>query len=161
MLIKSFLGSRSVPSVEQVNRSERVVNRPWLDSLHAPNIDLGARLQDCAPDAECLSYLLGLYRREKYILTYEGTRLKIVLRSDAESHDCLKAFLQADEFWERYKKSGVRESRNRELLEDSYQTANAMFPKFVREASERGWGTDSVLLRPMPRRVAWGPALAK
>jgi len=161
MLIKDFLSTGQVPSVDVVNRNERIVNRPWLDSLHAPNIDLGARLQDCAPDSECLSYLLNLYRREKYILTYENTRLKIVLRSDADSHDCLKAFLQADDFWEKYKRYGVRESRNRKLLEESYQNVNVLFPRFVRLASDSGWGTDSVLLRPIGRRVAWGSALSR
>lgn len=159
MLIKSYLSEGQVPDLARGNRNERILNRPWLDSLHAPNIDLGARLVHCAPDAEALQYLLRMYRKEKYIFTYEDTRLKIVLRNDAKSHDCLKAFLQADYFWNQYKKVGVREDRNRALVEESYKFANKNFESFVREADRKGWKTESVLLRPIGRRAAWGPAL--
>jgi hypothetical protein len=159
MLIKTYLADGRVPDLANGNRNERIANRPWLDSLHAPNIDLGARLHECAPDAEALAYLLRMYKNERYLFTYEGTRLKIVLRNDATSHDALKAFLQADYFWEEYKKVGVREDRNRALLEDSYRFANRKFDSFVRDANSKGWRTTSVLLRPIGRRAAWGSAL--
>lgn len=159
MLIKTYLADGAVPNLADGNRNERILNRPWLDSLHAPNIDLGARLQDCAPDAEALAYLLKMYKNERYLFTYEGTRLKIVLRNDATSHDALKAFLQADYFWSVYKKNGSREERNRGLVEDSYRFANRKFDSFVREANAKGWRTTSVLLRPIGRRAAWGAAL--
>eukprot|EP00188_Purpureofilum_apyrenoidigerum_P004976 Plantae.Rhodophyta-Purpureofilum_apyrenoidigerum.ctg6058.p1 GENE.Plantae.Rhodophyta-Purpureofilum_apyrenoidigerum.ctg6058~~Plantae.Rhodophyta-Purpureofilum_apyrenoidigerum.ctg6058.p1 ORF type:complete len:478 (+),score=56.99 Plantae.Rhodophyta-Purpureofilum_apyrenoidigerum.ctg6058:92-1525(+) len=159
MLIKEYLLSNEAPSVYQVNRKERVLFKPWLDSLHAPNIDLAARLRDCAPDAEALTYLLNLYRREKYILTYENERVRIVLRKDAKGQDCLKAFLQAGEFWMVYKERGERGGRNREFLEESYMLANSKFKAFVADATTKGWNTDSVLLRPVGRRVIWGDAL--
>lgn len=155
MLIKYYLEEGKVPNLSAGNRNERILNRPWLDSLHAPNIDLGARLTECAPDAEALQYLLKIYKNERYLFTYEATRLKIVLRNDAQSHDCLKAFLQADYFWNRYKEEGVRESRNRQLLEESYKFANSHFDDFVREADQNGWVTDAVLLRPIGRRASW------
>jgi Vitamin B6 photo-protection and homoeostasis len=159
MLIKKYLADGRVPDLADGNRNERILNRPWLDSLHAPNIDLGARLHDCAPDAEALSYLLKLYKHERYLFTYEDTRLKIVLRNDATSHDALKAFLQADYFWNCYMKVGSREDRNRRLLEDSYRFANTKFDSFLREATQKGWRTTAVLLRPIGRRAAWGAAL--
>lgn len=159
MLIKTYLSNGKVPDLCEGNRNERILNSPWLDSLHAPNIDLGARLQDCAPDAEALQYLLKMYKHEKYLFVYENTRLRISLRNDANSHDCLKAFLQADYFWNRYKEEGVRESRNRALLEESYRFANSRFDAFSREAEQQGWRTTSVLLRPIGRRAAWGSAL--
>lgn len=160
MLIKKYLNNGRVPDLAAVNRSERILNRPWLDSLHAPNINLGARLHECAPDAEALSYLLNMYKNERYLFTYENTRLKIVLRSDAKSHDALKAFLQADYFWKIYKQSGVREDRNRALLQESYRFVNKNFDSFVREANQGGWRTDCVLLRPIGRRAAWGSPLS-
>lgn len=159
MLIKFYLEEGKVPNLSEGNRHERILNRPWLDSLHAPNIDLGARLQECAPDAEALQYLLKMYRNERYLFTYEGTRMKIVLRNDAKSHDCLKAFLQADYFWNRYKEVGQRESRNRDLVEESYKFANSKFDGFAREADLKGWLTNSVLLRPIGRRAAWNTSL--
>lgn len=159
MMIQMYLRNGRVPTLSEGNRHERILNRPWLDSLHAPNIDLGARLHECAPDAEALQYLLRLYRNEKYLFVYENTRLKVVLRQDATSHDCLKAFLQADYFWKRYKESGVRETRNRDLLEESYRFVGDKFDVFAREAEHQGWRTTSVLLRPIGRRAAWGPAL--
>lgn len=155
MLIKYYLEEGKVPNLQQGNSNERILNRPWLDSLHAPNIDLGVRLQECAPDAEALQYLLKMYNNERYLFTYENTRLKIVLRNDANSHDCLKAFLQADYFWNRYKHDGVRENRNRELVEESYRFANSRFDAFAREAQLNGWLTNSVLLRPIGRRASW------
>ncbi|KAI0563413.1 Root UVB sensitive protein [Gracilaria domingensis] len=155
MLIKYYLEEGRVPNLRLGNRNERILNRPWLDSLHAPNIDLGARLQECAPDAEALQYLLRLYKNERYLFTYENARMKIVLRNDAKSRDCLKAFLQADYFWNRYKQEGVRESRNRELVEEAYRFANSKFDSFAREAGLNGWLTDSVLLRPIGRRASW------
>ncbi|CDF37185.1 hypothetical protein, conserved [Chondrus crispus] len=160
MLIKYYLEEGKVPDLAEGNRNERILNRPWLDSLHAPNIDLGARLQDCAPDAEAVQYLLKMYKNERYLFTYEDTRLKIVLRQDAASHDCLKAFLQADYFWNRYKDEGVRESRNRALLEESYKFANSRFDAFARDAENKGWLTNSVLLRPIGRRASWSSSLA-
>ncbi|CAN8069144.1 unnamed protein product [Agarophyton chilense] len=159
MLIKYYLEEGRVPNLRLGNRNERIVNRPWLDSLHAPNIDLGARLQESAPDAEAFQYLLKLYKNERYLFTYENARMKIVLRNDAKSCDCLKAFLQADYFWNRYKKEGVRESRNRELVEEAYKFANSKFDSFVREARLNGWLTDSVLLRPIGRRASWNNSL--
>lgn len=159
MLIKTYLADGRVPDLADGNREERIANRPWLDSLHAPNIDLGARLHECAPDAEALDYLLRMYKHERYLFTYEDTRMKIVLRNDATSHDALKAFLQADYFWEEYKKVGVREDRNRALLEGSYRFANRKFDSFARDANSKGWRTTSVLLRPIGRRAAWGSAL--
>jgi Vitamin B6 photo-protection and homoeostasis len=159
LLIKAFLADGRVPNLADGNRNERIANRPWLDSLHAPNIDLGARLHECAPDAEALAYLLRMYKNERYLFTYEGTRMKIVLRNDATSHDALKAFLQADYFWECYRRAGVREDRNRALLEDSHRFANKNFDSFVRDATSKGWRTTSVLLRPIGRRAAWGTAL--
>lgn len=155
MLIKYYLEEGKVPNLRAGNRNERILNRPWLDSLHAPNIDLGARLHECAPDAEALQYLLKLYKNERYLFTYEGTRLKIVLRNDAGSHDCLKGFLQADYFWRRYLEVGERESRNRDLVEESYRFANRRFEGFVKEADQNGWVTKSVLLRPIGRRASW------
>lgn len=160
-MIQGYLDNHRVPSLAEGNRGERILNRPWLDSLHAPNIDLGARLGDCAPDAEALHYLMKMYRNDRYLFVYEDTRMKIALRSDASSHDCLKAFLQADYFWRRYKVDGVREDRNRELLQESYNFANSNFDKFAKEAAAEGWRTNSVLLRPIGRHVAWGPALNK
>jgi len=80
MLIKEYLLTNEAPSVHVVNRRERVLYKPWLDSLHAPNIDLAARLRECAPDAEALTYLVNLYRKERYILTYENERVRVVLR---------------------------------------------------------------------------------
>jgi hypothetical protein len=159
MLIKKYLADGRVPNLADGNRNERILNRPWLDSLHAPNIDLGARLHECAPDAEALSYLLKLYKHERYLFTYEDTRLKIVLRNDATSHDALKSFLQADYFWNCYKKVGLREDRNRSLIEESYRFANSKFDSFLHEATQKGWRTTSVLLRPIGRRAAWGSAL--
>lgn len=161
MLIKYYLEEGKVPNLREGNRNERILNRPWLDSLHAPNIDLGARLHECAPDAEALQYLLNMYKNERYLFTYEDTRMKIVLRNDAQSHDCLKAFLQADYFWKCYKKEGVRESRNRPLVEESYKFSNAHFDDFVREAAQNGWVTDAVLLRPIGRRASWNNSIAK
>lgn len=161
MLIKYYLDQGKVPNLRDGNRNERIVNRPWLDSLHAPNIDLGARLHDCAPDAEALQYLLRLYRNERYLFTYEDTRMKIVLRNDAKSHDCLKAFLQADYFWNRYLQGGERTSRNRLLVEESYRFANKNFEAFVRDANQNGWVTDSVLLRPIGRRVSWNNSMPR
>lgn len=161
MLIKYYLETGKVPTLKDGNRNERILNRPWLDSLHAPNIDLGARLQECAPDAEALKYLLKMYNNERYLFTYEDTRLKIVLRNDAGSHDCLKAFMQADYFWNRYKEQGIREDRNRKLLEESHRFANAHFDSFAKEAEQQGWLTNSVLLRPIGRRAAWGASLAQ
>ncbi|GAB0494769.1 hypothetical protein MMPV_006065 [Pyropia vietnamensis] len=164
-LIKAYLRSGTVPTVEAVNRAERVLNRPWLDSLHAPNIELGARLGEAAPDAEALSYLLRLYASDRYLFVYEGTRMKIVLRNDASSHDALKAFLHADVFWRQYKRSGAARDgrrsagRHRQLLEESHAFARAHFDSFVREADAAGFRTDSVLLRPIGRRAAWGDAL--
>lgn len=161
MLIKYYLDQGKVPNLRDGNRNERIVNRPWLDSLHAPNIDLGARLHDCAPDAEALQYLLRLYRNERYLFTYEDTRMKIVLRNDAKSHDCLKAFLQADYFWNRYLQGGERTSRNRLLVEESYRFANKNFEAFVRDANQNGWVTDAVLLRPIGRRVSWNNSMPR
>lgn len=161
MLIKYYLEEGKVPNLADGNRNERILNRPWLDSLHAPNIDLGARLQECAPDAEALQYLLRMYKNERYLFTYEGTRMKIVLRKDAKSHDCLKAFLQADHFWNRYKEEGVRESRNRALVEESYRFANSRFDAFAHDAEMKGWLTNSVLLRPIGRRASWGSSLSQ
>lgn len=161
MLIKYYLEEGKVPILAEGNRNERILNRPWLDSLHAPNIDLGARLQECAPDAEALQYLLKMYKNERYLFTYEDTRLKIVLRKDAKSHDCLKAFLQADYFWNRYKEEGVRESRNRALVEESYRFANSRFDAFARDAENKGWLTNSVLLRPIGRRASWSSSLSQ
>lgn len=161
MLIKYYLDQGKVPNLRDGNRNERIVNRPWLDSLHAPNIDLGARLHDCAPDAEALQYLLKLYRNERYLFTYENTRMKIVLRNDAKSHDCLKAFLQADYFWNRYLQNGERTSRNRFLVEESYRFANKNFEAFVRDANQNGWVTDAVLLRPIGRRVSWNNSISR
>lgn len=161
MLIKYYLEEGNVPNLAAGNRNERILNRPWLDSLHAPNIDLGARLQECAPDAEALQYLLKMYKNERYLFTYEDTRLKIVLRKDAKSHDCLKAFLQADYFWNRYKEEGVRESRNRGLVEESYRFANSRFDAFARDAENKGWLTNSVLLRPIGRRASWSSSLTQ
>lgn len=164
-LIKAYLRSGAVPTVETVNRAERVLNRPWLDSLHAPNIELGARLGEAAPDAEALSYLLRLYAADRYLFVYEGTRMKIVLRNDASSHDALKAFLHADVFWRQYKRSGAARDgrrsagRHRQLLEESHAFARAHFDSFVSEADAAGFRTDSVLLRPIGRRAAWGDAL--
>lgn len=164
-LIKAYLRSGTVPTVETVNRAERVLNRPWLDSLHAPNIELGARLGEAAPDAEALSYLLRLYASDRYLFVYEGTRMKIVLRNDASSHDALKAFLHADVFWRQYKRSGAARDgrrsagRHRQLLEESHAFVRAHFDSFVREADAAGFRTDSVLLRPIGRRAAWGDAL--
>lgn len=160
MLIKAYLSDGRVPNLADGNSKERIINRPWLDSLHAPNINLGARLRDCAPDAEALAYLLKMYKHERYLFTYEGTRMKIVLRNDATSHDALKAFLQADFFWERYMETGTREARNRNLLEDSYKFANKNFESFVRDAEEKGWLTTNVLLRPIGRRAAWSSSLS-
>jgi hypothetical protein len=100
-----------------------------------------------------------MYKNERYLFTYEDTRLKIVLRNDATSHDALKAFLQADYFWNTYLKVGIREDRNRGLIEESYRFANSKFDSFVREAGQKGWRTNSVLLRPIGRRAAWGAAL--
>lgn len=159
MLIKYYLEEGKVPNLEDGNRNERILNSPWLDSLHAPNIDLGARLQECAPDAESLQYLLSMYKNERYLFTYEGTRMKIALRNDAKSHDCLKAFLQADYFWNRYKDDGIREDRNRELVEESYRFANKKFDAFAREADHNGWLTNSVLLRPIGRRASWNNSM--
>lgn len=161
MLIKYYLEEGKVPILKRGNRNERILNRPWLDSLHAPNIDLGARLQECAPDAEALQYLLRMYRNDRYLFTYEETRLKIVLRKDAKSHDCLKAFLQADYFWKRYKQEGIREDRNRALLEESHKFANSYFDSFAKEADQKGWLTNSVLLRPIGRRASWGSSLSQ
>lgn len=161
MLIKYYLEEGKVPSLKEGNRNERILNRPWLDSLHAPNIDLGARLQECAPDAEALQYLLRMYKSDRYLFTYEDTRLKIVLRKDAKSHDCLKAFLQADYFWKRYKEEGIREDRNRALLEESHRFANSYFDSFAKEADQKGWLTNSVLLRPIGRRASWGNSLSQ
>lgn len=161
MLIKYYLEEGKVPDLRQGNRNERIVNRPWLDSLHAPNIDLGARLQECAPDAEALQYLLKMYKNERYLFTYEDTRMKIVLRNDAMSHDCLKAFLQADYFWSRYKQDGVREDRNRQLVEESYRFANSRFDAFVKDADHNGWVTNSVLLRPIGRRASWSNSMPR
>lgn len=163
LMIQGYLDtdSTSVPSLVDGNLGERILNRPWLDSLHAPNIDLGARLVDCAPDAEALEYLLKLYRKEKYLFVYEGTRMKVVLRIDATSHDCLKAFLQADYFWRRYKEVGEREDRNRPLLEESYAFTKQKFERLARQAASEGWRTTSELLRPIGRRVAWGSALVR
>jgi len=164
-LIKAYLRSGAVPTVEAVNRSERVLNRPWLDSLHAPNIELGARLGEAAPDAEALAYLLRLYADDRYLFVYEGTRMKIVLRNDASSHDALKAFLHADVFWRQYKRSGAArdgrrsEGRHRPLLEESHAFARTHFDSFVQQADAAGFRTDSVLLRPIGRRAAWGDAL--
>ena len=146
---------RRVPSVPEVNRSERVILRPWLDWLHAPNMQLGARLADAAPDAEALQYVLQLYKNERYLLTYEGGRVRVVLRHDATSHDQLKAFFQSREFWRRYTAGGERHARNRELLEQSYRTTQNEFANFMRECRALGWNTDTVLLRPAPRRVTW------
>lgn len=160
MLIKKYLHDGKVPNLADGNRDERILNQPWLDSLHAPNIDLGARLHDCAPDAEALTYLLKMYRNERYLFTYEDTRMKIVLRKDATSRDALKAFLQADYFWNCYAKDGVRNDRNRTILEDSYKFVSKNFDSFAREATQMGWRTDSVLLRPIGRRAAWGTAMA-
>lgn len=143
-LIKAYLRSGTVPTVETVNRAERVLNRPWLDSLHAPNIELGARLGEAAPDAEALSYLLRLYASDRYLFVYEGTRMKIVLRNDASSHDALKAFLHADVFWRQYKRSGAARDgrrsagRHRQLLEESHAFVRAHFDSFVREAESAG-----------------------
>lgn len=162
LMIQMYLDNNGkVPSLSEGNRHERILNRPWLDSLHAPNIDLGARLHECAPDAEALKYLLKMYKNEKYLFVYEQTRLKVVLRSDATSHDCLKAFLQADYFWKRYKESGERETRNRALLEESYRFTRDRFDSFAKDAASRGWRTTSVLLRPVGRRAAWGSALQR
>mmetsp|Transcript_14178 Transcript_14178/g.57097 ORF Transcript_14178/g.57097 Transcript_14178/m.57097 type:complete len:393 (-) Transcript_14178:3218-4396(-) len=80
MLINAYINSTEVPTVLDINRKERVLFKPWLDSLHRPNIDLAARLHDCAPDAEALVYLIRLYKEEKYILTYERERIRVVLR---------------------------------------------------------------------------------
>jgi Vitamin B6 photo-protection and homoeostasis len=55
MLIKTYLTDGRVPDLANGNCGERILNRPWLDSLHAPNIDLGSRLHECAPDAEALA----------------------------------------------------------------------------------------------------------
>lgn len=161
MLIKHYLEEGKVPSLKEGNWNERILNRPWLDSLHAPNIDLGARLQECAPDAEALQYLLRMYRRERYMFTYEDTRLKIVLHTDADSHDCVKAFLQADYFWNRYKEEGIREDRNRGLLEESYRFANSRFDAFAKEAEQMGWLINSDFLRAIGRRAVWGTALTQ
>lgn len=161
MLIKYYLEEGKVPNLREGNRNERIVNRPWLDSLHAPNIDLGARLQECAPDAEALQYLLKMYKNERYLFTYEDTRLKIVLRNDAKSHDCLKAFLQADYFWTIYKEHGIREGRNRQLVEESYRFANSRFDAFVKDADHNGWVTNSVLLRPIGRRASWNGSMPR
>lgn len=161
MLIKHYLEEGKVPDLAEGNRNERILNRPWLDSLHAPNIDLGARLQECAPDAEAFQYLLRMYKNERYLFTYEDTRMKIVLRKDAKSHDCLKAFLQADYFWNRYKEEGIRESRNRSLVEESYRFANTRFDAFARDAEMKGWLTNSVLLRPIGRRASWSSSLSQ
>lgn len=162
MLIKHYLESGKVPNLREGNQYERILNRPWLDSLHAPNIDLGARLHECAPDAEALQYLLRMYKNERYLFTYEDTRLKIVLRNDAKSLDCLKAFMQADYFWRRYKDQGVRENRNRDLVEEAYRFTNSHFDRFARESEQKGWLINSVLLRPIGRRASWnnsGPQL--
>lgn len=155
MLIKHYLDVGEVADLRLGNRDERILNRPWLDSLHAPNIDLGARLQESAPDAEALHYLLKMYRKERYMFTYENCRMKIVLRNDAKSHDCLKAFLQADYFWRLYAERGDREGRNRELVEEAYRFANSRFDRFAKEAELKGWLTNSVFLRPIGRRAAW------
>lgn len=159
LMIQKYLDKRRVPSLSEGNQDERILNRPWLDSLHAPNIDLGARLHECAPDAEALKYLLKMYRNDKYLFVYEQTRMKVVVRKDATSHDCLKAFLHADYFWTLYKERGQRESRNRDLLEESYKFTKERFDSFAKEAAQQGWRTTSVLLRPIGRRVAWGSAL--
>ena len=50
-LIKRYLEQGTVPDMEGGNLDERILSRPWVDSLHAPNIDLRARLHECAHDA--------------------------------------------------------------------------------------------------------------
>ncbi|KAK4532276.1 hypothetical protein CCYA_CCYA11G3133 [Cyanidiococcus yangmingshanensis] len=156
MLIWSYLEENgTVLPIKTVNRRERLIYRPWLDSLHAPNVELGARLSDAASNAESLRYLLRLYHDEKYMLTYAGGRVRIVLRQDATHQDQLKAYFQSRAFWRLYKSSGDRFSPNRTLIEESYRVTNRLFPTFIHDCRTAGWNVDCVLLRPIARRVQW------
>jgi len=156
MLIWNYLEDQDrVLPIRDVNRRERLVYRPWLDSLHAPNVEIGARLSDAAPDADALKFLLRLYRDEKYMMNYAGGRVRIVLRNDATHQDQLKAYFQSRAFWRLYMTSGERFSPNRALIEDSYRATNQLFPSFVRDCRAEGWNVDCVLLRPLARRVQW------
>lgn len=170
VLVTCYLESGGVvPSVRAVNLRERIVDRPWRDALHAPNMELGARLAEAAPDAAALQYLLRVYRHERYMLAYERGRVRVVLRHDASSRDMIKAFLQSRDFWRRYQQAGGARGGNgedadddtaaahrRALLEASYRAVHAQFDVFMRRCRDAGWKADHfVLLRPVPRRVNW------
>ena len=81
--------------------------------------------------------------------------MKVVLRNDAKSLGWLKAFMQSDYFWRRYKEKGLRHDRNRDLVEEAHRFANRHFAGFARECQRNGWLVDSVQLRPIGRRAWW------
>ncbi|KAF6002175.1 hypothetical protein F1559_001869 [Cyanidiococcus yangmingshanensis] len=156
MLIWSYLEENgTVLPIKTVNRRERLIYRPWLDSLHAPNVELGARLSDAASDAESLRYLLRLYHDEKYMLI-----LCWRSRTDRAPPGChpsgpAQGIFQSRAFWRLYKSSGDRFSPNRTLIEESYRVTNRLFPTFIHDCRTAGWNVDCVLLRPIARRVQW------
>lgn len=115
-----------------------------------------------AKDPSELSMLLGVFRRERFMVSTprtSGGPCRLVLRRDAKNEDVLRAMLLVGIV---QKELGNNDNRvisleeSQELLNNARTVTKSSFSWLMEGLQEKGWNTDNLLFSTMKRRGYWG-----
>eukprot|EP00898_Chlorokybus_atmophyticus_P000753 jgi/Chlat1/1679/Chrsp127S01915 len=172
-----WLDRGEVPSALEVSRAERLFLPAHIEVTTKLPVRV-APLQASARSPQELLDLLGKYRNNRHILSYQiapagphlaplrigggwpgrprhHTRLTLSFREDSKSGDALLGILQASCLRRMLAASAtsgvVSEDRKSELLSLSLEQAEKLLPEFVASLKHTGWKTGQVVIAPRER----------
>ncbi|XP_051145703.1 protein root UVB sensitive 6-like isoform X2 [Andrographis paniculata] len=167
--VESFLKTGRVPTLQEGNFMENIVNLPWIKPRP---IVLGPRFKEAFQNPNSYLYAESIFEKEKYIVTYNPAKGNIyaLFKDQAKSDDILKAAFHAHVLLHIIQPLNQNTSSFRRLdhnipasqptssdieshITESYKLVSALYEPFKSKAKEQGWAMSDALLNPGRARL--------
>lgn len=143
-ILDHFFADGRVPTVAEVNRSERFV-RDWDASKAGRLIKVGGSLGQFRQAGVAIQR--GKRRGDRFAVLYEDGTVGVLIQEEATVQDVLTGTLQARKLVEYvgFDEDRVQHESVEKVMDNSYTWAMANVSRFVQALNESGWSTNRLL----------------
>jgi hypothetical protein len=153
VVVKSFLETGQIPSVEDANRREGVLTFPWQEQP----LELGSRVAQAFSNPKEFLNTQEQFQKENYLVTYRPNRRRayVVIKETATSDDVVRATFQAHVMLHMLRESEgtLTGSSVEAAVAESSKRSHALYDDFKQQAHSKGWMMGEALLNPGDSRL--------
>jgi hypothetical protein len=167
-VISEWLDRGSFPSPSPPSLGQRLRGDWRLLTGAGDHLELGSSLGPFIRDAARFDELRSLYAGRRYLLDWDGHRVRVALARDSGPEDQMAAVVQAailervarSPRFKALEKSRGEAAARRWAVEISLRATPRDMHPFLQELKARGWETERLILAPGSPRATWQAAPA-